>query len=478
MKKKTAWLSKLVVLSLSCVCGARLAFGAVPMNLEKLLEIARKEAETVRAADLTLESIRAEIAGRDIALSPKFEAELAGGHDNRDATVSTSQRVPMRLLDVSLTKLFSTGTSLSFSVGHMDTRINSADRSISSWEVRLSQSLWRDAFGRSTRLRHEAEQAELRSRTFSTLQQRQSFLLELERLYWDYVLALKEEQTRLSNLEKSKRVESWTRDRVRRRVALESDLLQVQALVSSRELELKEVRNRLETLRNNIRQLLPGQNPEEWAVDLKELDRARNLESLLAVSEGKEKPVQLAALAATYLSKQAKSEAARVEDSYRPKLDAYVSYGQNGADENYSGSWNRALDPQFSATRVGVIFSVDLDAGLKSEQRRAAELRAQARELESRAQMRASSFGWDDLIRQVDSLKMQVAEATRLAAIQEKKVEAERSNYRLGRTTVFQLINFEIDAANAELGLVRKLAELRKAEGFARVFTRQQAGDR
>lgn len=467
--------SKLVFLTLSCTLHSHLAFGAVAMSLEHLLEIAKKDSEIVRAADSTIESIRAEISGRDILLSPRLDAELASGHDNRDTTVS-SQRVPSRLLEVSLTKLFSTGTTLSLSAGHTDTRVNSVDRSIGSWELKLSQSLWRDAFGRSTRLRHEAEKAELRSRTFSTLLQKQNYLLELEQLYWDLVLALKEEQTRLSNLEKSKRVESWTRDRVRRRVALESDLLQAQALVSTRQLELKEVRNRLAIIQNKFQQLIPDQNPENWSIDLKELEKARNVESLLAESTGEEKPVQLAALAASYLSQQVRSEAARVEDTYRPKLDAYVSYGQNGADENFSGSWNRALDPQYSATRVGLLFSLELDSSLRGDQRRAAELRAQARELEARAQMRASSFSWDDLVRQVNSLKAQVSEAARLSEIQERKVEAERSNYRLGRTTIFQLITFEIDAANAELGLVRKLAELRKAESSARIFTRQQAG--
>jgi len=476
MRKPAARNSKLILLSLSCALHAQLAFGAVAMNLDRLLEVAHKESEMIQAAETMIDSIRAEISGRDIVLSPRLDAELAGGTDNRDTTVS-SQRIPSRLLEVSLTKLFSTGTSLTFSAGHTDTRLNSVDRSIGSWELRLSQSLWRDAFGRSTRLRHEAEKAEFRSRVFSTLLQKQNFLLELEQVYWDLVLALKEEKTRESNLEKSKRVESWTRDRVRRRVALESDLLQAQALVSARLLELKEVRNRIATIRNKIRQLIPGQNPEEWTIDLRELERARNLESLLAVSTGKEKPVQLAALAANYLSQQAMSEAARVEDSYRPKLDAYVSYGQNGAEENFSGSWNRALNPEYSGARVGLLFSVELDSSLKRDQRRAAELRAQARELEARARMRASSFDWDDLVRQVNALKAQVTEATRLSEIQEKKVEAERINYRLGRTTIFQLITFEIDAANAELGLVRKLAELRKTESSARIFTRQEGGD-
>jgi len=81
---------------------------------------------------------------------------------------------------------------------------------------------------------------------------------------------------------------------------------------------------------------------------------------------------------------------------------------------------------------------------------------------------------WSDLNRQVGSLRRQVESATRLADLQEKKIEAELRRFRLGRTTIFQLISFEVDASEARLQQHRLAVELRKTESRARLFTRDQ----
>ncbi len=448
------------------------AFAAEPMNLDNLLRRAEENSEAIQASEKTIQSIRAEISGRDLLLSPKLEAEVADARDNRDS-VAANQRFRTQLLDVSLTKLFSTGTQVSVSAGHDITSTETTGRrNIGSWEFKVSQSLWRDAFGRNTKLRHQAEEAELQARTLTAVYQRQSFLVELENAYWDLLYAKKEEDVRRSNIERSETVEKWTRDRARRSMAEPTDLLQAQALVSSRQLELIGVRNRIESLQNRIQQLVPNQTPRTWQIDLKELEASRPFEQLLTGS-GSAEPVRLDSLSSRFRAQQADSEASRTDDSLRPKVDAYVSYGQNGADERFATSWDRAKDPQFSAARVGVTLSMDLDWTLKDDQRRAARLNAEARELEARAQSRLSNVGWADLKREIDELKRQEKEAGRLADLQEKKVAAERSRYRLGRTTVFQLITFEIDAANSQITLARIRADLRKLEARARIFTRQ-----
>jgi hypothetical protein len=103
-------------------------------------------------------------------------------------------------------------------------------------------------------------------------------------------------------------------------------------------------------------------------------------------------------------------------------------------------------------------------------------LNAEANALLANAQKRSSEIGWSDLLRQVEELKKQVDESNRLADLQVKKVQAERSRYNLGRSTVFQLITFEVDAGNAQIALYQVMAGLRKLESQARVFTQQQEG--
>lgn len=446
------------------------------ITLDELVETAKQNSETLMAAEKTIQAAQAEIRGRDLVLSPRIDAEISSIRENK-ASILPINRYRSQLLTTSLTKLFSTGTQLSATVSN-DYNENSSQglRNVGLWSFSISQSLWRDGFGHGTTLRHEAESNELKSRVLTAQYNKQAFLIDLEAAYWDLILAMRQEEVARENIEKSSTVEKWTRDRVRRSTAENADLLQAQALTQNRELELRGLRNSILSLQNRIRQLVPGLKPETWKIDLREIEKARSTEALMASSAGQGEPIRLDSLSASFRSLQANAEAERTIETLKPKLDAYASYGQSGQNTDFGVSWSQSADPEFSSTRVGVQFSMELDSGLREDQRQAARLNAQARNLEAQAQQRLSQVGWFDLNRQIDDLKKQAEEATRLAQTQERKVQAERSRYRLGRTTVFQLITFEIDATNSQLTLSRILSDLRKAESRIRLFTRAQDG--
>lgn len=446
------------------------------ITLQELIATASQNSETLKAADKTIQAVRAEINGRDLVLAPRIDAEVASIRENR-ASLLPINRFRSQLLTTTLTKLFATGTQLTATLeNNLNENSTQGQRNVGLWTVGVSQSLLRDGFGRGTSLRHQAEENELQSRTWAAQFQKQSFLVDLEAAYWDLILAMRQEKVALENIQRSSTVEKWTRDRVRRSTAENADLLQAQALTQGRELELRGLRNSIAILQNRMRQLVPGLAPETWKIDLKEIEQARPMEALLVSASGQSEPVRLDTLSASFRSLQANAEADQVNETLRPRLDAYASYGQSGANPNFVNSWEQSADPEFSSARVGVRFSMDLDWGLRNEQRQAARLNAEARNLEALAQQRLSQVGWTDLNRQIEDLKKQAEEATRLASTQERKVAAERSRYRLGRTTVFQLINFEIDASNSQLTLSRILSDLRKAESRIRVFTRAQDG--
>jgi outer membrane protein TolC len=449
---------------------------ASAITLDELVQTASQNSETFRAAEKTIEAVQAEIRGRDLVLSPRIDAEIASIRENK-ASILPINRYRSQLLTTSLTKLFSTGTQLTATVSNdYNENATQGQRNVGLWSFGISQSLWRDGFGRGTTLRHEAEKNELRSRVLTAQFNKQSFLVELESAYWDLILAMRQEQVASENIERGSTVEKWTRDRVRRSTAETADLLQAQALTQNRELELRGLRNTIATLQNRIKQLVPGVQPETWKIDLKEIENARAPETLLTSSAGEGEPMRLDSLSASFRSLQASAEANRANETLRPRLEAYANYGQSGQSPNFANSWEQSADPEFSSARIGVQFSMELDFDLREDQRRAARLNAEARNLEAQAQQRLSQVSWIDLNRQIEDLKKQADEAKRLAQTQERKVQAERSRYRLGRTTVFQLITFEIDASNSQLTLSRILSDLRKAEARIRIFTRAQDG--
>jgi outer membrane protein TolC len=468
---------KKMLLALCCALGSAEALAGI--GLDEVLEMAASKSERMQAIDLTLEALEAEMKSRDLVLSPTFTSELAAFKDKRQtASPSSNRGGTSALLDVTLEKPFSTGTKVTATVSHdalgAGPRNSTGDLNVADWNVRVSQSLWRDSFGTGTELRRAAETAEEKARRISALYEKQQFLVQVELRYWELALSLKERDIRQKNLDRSLALEKWTKSRVSQFAAEPTDLLQVQTLLSTRRLDYTTSVNDIEIAINNINAYIPGVLPTSWNLDLKSLERDRNLSDLLAQSEAEKdaKIVRMDAIAEAHRGQQLAAEAKRIDDGLKPELDIYASYGANGINERFGRSWKDASKADTPHARVGVLLSFDMDTGLKNEQRKAARLQALAQESRARGLVRESIVAWDELTRNIENLKTQVKEARSLSRLQNEKVDKERVRFEQGKTTTFQMTTFEVDAAESELRLYRLLTDLRKAEAMARIFVR------
>jgi outer membrane protein TolC len=450
------------------------AQAASPKSLEEIIRLASEKSESFQAIDQSIKALEAEIRSRDLELSAFLTTDL---HDTRDERLSLSNQTSIghrQFFETTLEKPFSTGTNVSLLLGHQiaDLAAFGDNSHVANWEVTVSQDLWQNAFGRATRLRRQSDSAEFKSRQFEAYGQKQQLLITLEKVYWDLALALKEEQIRIANFQRTESLDKYIRARVRKFAAESTDLLQVEALLSQRKLELLENRNRISELKNQIRQLIPVAEVENLQPDLASLESSRSPQSLLALAAPatSSKPQSLSALSSFYKYNQAKAEAARTEDTLRPSLQAYVSHGRNGIEDSASRAWDRARTDDYTATTLGLRLSMELDSDLKTDRKRAAQLTAESRALEAKAESRKADLGWTDLERQIQSLKSRTEEAAKLSKFQMQKANEENRRYRQGRTTAFQAITFETDAATAELTLYQLFANLRKLESLARAF--------
>jgi len=443
------------------------------MTVDDVIKRSEDNSEVAKAAQKTVESIRLEIKARDLVLGWELNGEASSVHDNRDQ-VTFAQRSRYDDITFTLQKLFSTGTTFSLNGSHDNSQYTTlGQRNNEGWEVRLTQSLWRDAFGHNTHLRWEGEKAELVSRQAQAYYNLENFYVTVESLYWDLSVAIRQQEVRKKNIENGERLLYWTRERAKNSAAEASDVYQAEALVSQAKLDAINAQNSIDTLKNQLRTYLPNLRSEDIVIDENSLGKIRSVDNLI-VKEGSGEPRRLDTISAVYLANQAEATARQVKDSYRPRVDAYVGYGQNGIAPGFSNAWDRSLDSDHNITRVGVQLSIDLSRGLVSDRVRSAELAAEAQRLNAQTQSRTSTLSWDDLRRQVNVLKQRLDEATHLADLQNHKVIEERKRFRLGRSTVFQLVTYELDVANAELTMYQSMADLRKAESQARYFTTMQ----
>lgn len=455
------------------------AYATSTMTVDDVIGLAEKNSDTLQAVERSRGAVEADIESRDLVLSPSLKSELGVTNDLRTSlNPPVTRSGPTTFLDTTLSKPFSTGTTFSINGRHdlIDDPATGGDAAhIGAWDVRLEQSLWRDAFGRATRLRREGETHELKRQRFVFLLERQNFLTSVESAFWDLVFTRKEEEVRKKNIERSASLEKWMRRRVAQFAAEKQDLMQVQTLLRQRRLDLTITRNEREEILSRLRQLIPGVNPASWNIDLRALEKERSPRSLLAASSSASgQPMRLDALVAKSRARELKTEVAKVDDTLRPELNLYASYGANGVDPDASPAWQDAGRGETPRTTVGLLLSVELDGSLKDKRRASARLGAEAEELRANALDRASRLAWDELERTIASLKEQVKEAREIHDLHRRKLDAERKRFEQGRASTLQMTTFEVDAAESELTLYRLLASLRKTEAAARTFAYEE----
>jgi outer membrane protein TolC len=452
-----------------------LATGEPVYDLDELLAQAGKESEEIRSLGMSLEALGAEIRARDIDIAPSLTANLLQTQDQR-ATFNPGRRSLSRELNLGVLQPFSTGTTVGLTAGYeLASVANVGSRNLATWQFTVSQSLWRNFFGHATRVRREVDEAEKKRRQFELLLRRQQLLTRIETAYWDLALAAREMEIRQENLVRSEQMQKWIGERIRHSAAEKSDGVQVRALVTTRQMELLDTKNTIEAAWNRLRQELPTIKMAAWKPRLESLETDRNPASLLAVDDGiAATPKRIDALVSRYRGKETRALADRERDALRPQLDFVLSYGRNGIESTFSNAWQQAFSNNSTYTQFGLQFAMQLGSDVRDGRLRAAELQADALELDAKRLGQASDIGWEDLNERIRFQRQNIENSRKLAALQIQKTEEERKRYEQGRSTAFQTISFEIEAAQAKLEVYRQLAALRRIESLSRQFTREK----
>ena len=437
-------------------------------NLENIVAQAANKSETLKSLEASLESLESEIKARDLELSSRLSAELSAYKDKREVFGTIPREGTSGMFGLTLVKPFSSGTELLVTTDH--TLLGKDDtypeRNTAEWQVQLSQSLWQNSFGHSTRLRYQAEEAELKSRKALLEFERQNFLIAVENAYWDLVLAEKELAIRKDNVKRSQTLEKWTSGRMRQFAAEKTDLLQVQALLAQRKLDLAIVENDLTNKQKNLEQLVPGLEYKSADFIAEKMgDLSPNYKD-----QFKNKKLRLDAYAQAQRAQQNSYEALRDEDSLRPDLSVFASYTSNGIAEKFDPAWDRAIEENHSQQKVGLTLTMLLYNDTKSQQKKAAAKAAEAAKYRSQALNRESENSWEELSRNFENIGEQIKVAKSLFDIQSQKLKAEQQRFQQGRTTTLQMTTFEIDAAESELRLYRLLSQQQKLASQFRLF--------
>ncbi len=437
-----------------------------------------KSAE-IQASQSEIQSIELDFDSREIVLEPYVEVTGQRLNENRELFTTVpgqakQQKPRIDSLTMTLSKPFSTGTLVKVGPrwdNALTPNVTPDRRYTADWNISISQSLWKDFFGRSTRLRRARESFERKKQLAAALVKRGQVLVDFETLYWDWALALRQKELQEKNLKRSREILKWTQDRFNRSAAESTDLLQAKALLTQRELQLSVIQLTLTQAYARIERYIPRGTWQPDPVDLSvsrapdKLTQEWKPDTLSAVTQLDFLQVQNEALAAEEAAKEAR-------EAIRPELNLNLSYGKNAIDETSDPALRRSFDESHDYSTIGVTFRSGLDLG--NEYRKAGAARASFDAASQRRDARQSEnrVAWDQLKQELRDLDLQAQRVHRLVEIQMKKTNAERDRYRKGRTTAFEAITFEQEASEAEITLWQLYALMRKTEARARLFAR------
>lgn len=468
------------LLNLILVVGASAAWAgpetATTLSLQTYLEQVKSGNPEVRAAVESITANEHRLQEAELPLSPEFYAQFMKLDDKKPTAqptmMGTETEVTRWRAGIRKQTDFGLGLDLSFT----SQRTNIHDTSPmfmpvpnymeSSASLQLSQSLWRNAFGESTRNLVAAGKAAAEATLFESKHRLKTALLNAQNIYWALVSYNQIVKLQQENVERAKRLRDYMVGRTKMKLFDDTDSMQTQASFETRELELQ---RSLDERANLMRQFntLRGLDSDDVPT-LDELPTREMMVDVEKVPTGKMSRDDFQQMRANARAALAKAKAER--SKLMPQLDLVAAVATNGRDGQTRDSFYQAQTDRYPTWSVGVNFSVALDFFRVSDVKRGyREAQTVAEYLEKGADFNETRV-WDDLVKQKKEAQGRYERSTSLEKLQTELVKRMRQRLLDGRTTTFEAINIEQGLAVAQIQRVKSQLDLLQVHNAIKTF--------
>ena len=302
-------------------------------------------------------------------------------------------------------------------------------------------------------------------------------LLEAELGYWRLAVAREVVQIQSKTLERTLFLRDWAKRRVGLNLGDRSDLLQASAAYRFRELELQNAQDEERAATQNFNSLR-GKDPSVSVGTLASITEA-NLDIPASWKNLDAPPRSREDLLASEQAQRLSAEqASQTLERNRPNLELFGQAQLNGrantASEAISTGWS--LDKRTAS--VGIRMVSTLNFGAKSDTQTGAEKERTAAGLAFDRKRFEQKQEFLDLRSKLSEAQSRLALAKELEKLQDEKLTHERDRLQRGRSTTFQLIQFETDYSTAQLARLRSQFEVLRLVAQLNTFSEPSTGAR
>ncbi len=332
-------------------------------------------------------------------------------------------------------------------------------------QLTLTQSLWSNGFGRSTRANQEMLESQALSTSYQAEFQSEASLVQAETAYWRLALARQLLTVSKAAHERAERMYEWSARRAKLHLADESDALQARAALELRGLDLQGTEDEVRTASrafNTAREVNSDGVPEELAPieprtieNLKVPERHGSRADVLAAEEGM-KAAQANATMAIERDKPTLNLTTSIASNRQPG----VLTGIGSWPQDFGASVPYSFDFERPTAIVGVVFSMPLDFDTLAKSREGWNREQRAAELNYNQKQFEQDRDWNNLFHLLADARKRFELSMQVEKIQDEKLEREKTRLHQGRTTTYQVLLFETDYLSSQQARIRNEAEV------------------
>lgn len=337
--------------------------------------------------------------------------------------------------------------------------------------LELNMPLWGGGFGRMAKANEELVRQQNFADGFSSGAQANNYLVAAEAAYWklsgwNEVVRIQEQA-----LKAAQNIYDYVARKQKMNLGERSDVIQAQALVESRTLELQVAKNEAQDALR-IFNKLRNQEPYE-AVENLESVNYKALENLTVPAVRPADRLDVKATEAQLASAKASSQV--VLERNRPTLDVYGIYALNGRDDELNEALTNAGKAERDAAFVGFKLNIPLNVSATADAKAGALKAQKAAELNHEYAMYAQNMDWTTLTRNLTDARDNLRLIGRIEEVQKNKLENERNRLRQGRTTTYQVLLFEQDYSQAAVTRVKSATNILGLQSQLKLYQTQNS---
>ncbi len=471
--------------------GVRLGAPEMRLSLQDAVALALDHNINLEVSRLGLASAREGLLGSTGIFDPTLSSTLAASYSESPSTNELAgAQVGIerdRQFDLALGALVPTGGS--YSIGWTNTRTSTNSSFFflnpaysSGLTLSLKQPLLR---GFGTDVNRAGIEVARKNRDISQVKFEQIVIgtaQSVESAYWNLVYTIDNLKAKQHSLMLAQDLLDQTRTRVRIGTSAPIDIVQSEAAVAARELDIIQAENLVENAGDTLKGLLGFENVEDWksrivptdalGVTTQSVDLDRSIAGALEKrSELRQRQLELEIGETSLLA---------ARNAVKPQFDLSLSYGyagvggdrtvldpNTGAVVSYTpGGWGDALSQLYHRdyNQWGAMATFSVPLGNHQAKAQLAQRRFDVTTAQQNAALQRQAVIQDvrTAVRALEASAKGIAAAVKSRELAERNLDAEQKKFANGMSTNFQVVKIQDDLAAAQA-----------AELQARVFYRQ-----